>query len=233
MKTYKHIFFDLDHTLWDFEKNSTETLAEIYRAFCLKEEGIPTFEDFLEIYIPVNTELWGRYREGKVTKQELRTTRFKQTLQTFSIEKEQLAEEIGRYYIEHSPRKTNVFPGVYELLGYLGKKYALHIITNGFEEVQFTKMEHSKLDVHFSQVITSEKAGYKKPSPEIFLHAFELTNSGPEEAIMVGDSYEADIVGAKSVGMDQVFFNTKKEVIHENYQVTHEIHQLSDLKYIL
>ena len=155
---YKHIFFDLDHTLWDFNKNSSETLEELFELYSLKELGIHAFEDFIKMYRKVNDEKWDLYRKGEINKQELRATRFHDTLLSFEIDHPELAAQIDHDYIQKSPHKTNLFPHTHDVLKYLSKKYVLHIITNGFSEVQVIKMSASGLHTYFRYKITSEEA---------------------------------------------------------------------------
>ncbi|MCT4625178.1 MAG: YjjG family noncanonical pyrimidine nucleotidase [Schleiferiaceae bacterium] len=230
-KAYKHIFFDLDHTLWDFDKNSEETLEELFEVYSLKELGIEAFEDFLKTYRRVNDQMWDQYRKKEITKAELRATRFYNTLLEFEIDHPELASTIDADYISKSPYKTHVFPHTHEILEYLAEKYELHIITNGFSEVQDIKMEHSKLKSHFKHKITSEMVGVTKPDPKIFTHALRLAGSHRNEALMIGDNLAVDVIGARNVGIDQVYFNPDRKP-HE-VKVTHEIQNLIELKNFL
>ncbi len=227
MKKYKHLFFDLDHTLWDFARNSKETLYDAYLSFELEKLGI-IWEQFIHEYWVINDALWDDYRKGRVTKLELRYNRFTFTLKHFGIDNKALAHQIADFYVEHSPQKPNVFPNTHETLNYLKNKYKMHIITNGFEEVQFIKLEKSNLAQYFEEVITSENAGQKKPHPTIFDFALNLTGAKKEESLMIGDNLEADILGAQQFGIDQVYFNPEKA--SHQVSVTHEI---SDLKQLI
>jgi putative hydrolase of the HAD superfamily len=231
MKKYKHIFFDLDRTLWDFEKNAREAYTEIYQKFKLRELGIPSIEDFVKSYLHHNEILWALYRDGKIEKVYLKARRFELTLQDFGIDNPQLAEKIGEAYVTISPRKTNLFPHAHEVLVYLKEKYPLHIITNGFEEVQDSKLKNSKLGHYFQHVITSEAAGCKKPTSCIFDFALETVGTSAEESIMIGDDFEVDIIGATENGMDAVFFNPEK--VSHNGGATFVIEDLIELKKIL
>jgi putative hydrolase of the HAD superfamily len=230
-KTYKHIFFDLDHTLWDFNRNSEETLEELFEIYSLQELGIHAFADFLKTYRTVNEEKWDLYRKNRITKDELRATRFHDTLLTFEIDHPELAQKIDEEYISKSPYKTHVFPHAHEVLDYLAEKYELHIITNGFSEVQDVKLEHSKLKTYFRHKITSESIGVNKPDPKIFTHALRLANAKRTESIMIGDNLAVDIIGARNIGMDQVFFNPGQTPHH--VKITHEITSLIQLKEFL
>ena len=228
---YSAIFFDLDHTLWDFETNSTQTLQEIVSKFNLLEMGLPSADEFISSYQEINERMWEEYRKGKLDRVILRNTRFHKALIEFGIDKYPLSLEMGEYYLRESPLKKNLFPHALETLSYLKQKYDLHIITNGFNEVQFVKLEHSELAPFFTHVITSEAANSKKPEAAIFDYAMRIANAKPENSLMIGDSLEQDIAGARNYGIDQVFFNPNK--IKHAEQVSYEIYALHELKTIL
>jgi putative hydrolase of the HAD superfamily len=231
MKTYQHIFFDLDHTLWDFDTNAKETLEELYLQHNLKTRNVPDAASFINTYKEINEACWALYRRNEMTKDVLRTIRFRKTLEHFGTKDETLSDRIGDDYVAACPLKTNVIPGTYELLDYLKGKYPLHIITNGFEEIQDIKMRESRLTHYFQHRITSEQVGHKKPDARVFTHALEVTGAQLSESLMIGDSLEADVLGAKAFGMDQVYFNP--ESVTHNETVTHEISELIELKSIL
>ncbi|MCG3166496.1 MAG: Pyrimidine 5'-nucleotidase YjjG [Bacteroidia bacterium] len=230
-KTYRHIFFDLDRTLWDFDRNSRETLEEIFVHQKLTEEGIPSFEIFYKIYHEINAHYWENYRLGNLDKETLRYIRFYDTLTRFGIDNKGLAIRIGNDYVDHSPRKTSLLPGTLEILEYLQGKYTLHIITNGFEEVQHIKMHSSGIAHYFEHIITSERAGHKKPTPEIFRYALKLAGAKRNESIMIGDHLEIDCVGARQTGIDAVYFNPGK--IPHGEKIKYEITSLEELKNFL
>lgn len=227
---YKTVFFDLDHTLWDFKTNSTEVLKELFTETHLHKRGID-FDHFCMVYNQVNDNKWALYREGKIDKYQLRKERFMDTLLHFHIDESHLGEYFESQYVERSPQKTALMPGAVEVVEYLSSKYTLAIITNGFTAVQLTKLRSSGLDKYFQIVITSEMAKANKPEAKIFVTALKYTNSRRQEAIMVGDHPEADISGARNVGMDQIWYNQagKKAGISPTY----EIAQLSELLNIL
>lgn len=228
---FKTIFFDLDHTLWDFETNSTQTLLEIVEKFHLLEGGLASANQFISRYQQINDQMWDDYRKGMVDRTTLRNTRFHKALLEFNIDNYELSLEMGEYYLRESPLKKNLFPHAIETLRYLKEKYELNIITNGFNEVQFIKLEHSGLAPYFTHVITSEAANSKKPEPSIFEYATQLANSQSHESVMIGDSLEQDIIGARNYGMTQIFFNPAK--IKHDEKVTYEISSLDELKEIL
>lgn len=208
----KHVFFDLDHTLWDFEKNSGLAFQKVFTSY-----NIPLdLNDFLKVYKPINARYWKLYREEKVTKEHLRYRRLKDVFDTlkFSIS-DDLINLIAIKYIDFLPEFNHLFDGTFELLDYLKKKYQLHIITNGFEEIQSKKMDASKLSPYFNQVITSESVGVKKPNPRVFLHALEVAKANKEEAIMIGDNLEADIQGALDVGLQAIHCNFDEQTVKD------------------
>ncbi|HSH50530.1 MAG TPA: YjjG family noncanonical pyrimidine nucleotidase, partial [Bacteroidales bacterium] len=178
-----------------------------------------------------NERLWKIYRDGKIKKSVLIFKRFALTLEEFGVKDEGLAKIIGQDYIKISPTKKRIFPGTYETLEYLKNKYNLYIITNGFNEVQFTKLKNSKLDKYFIKIFTSENAGVQKPNAKIFEHALKSVNARKKESVMIGDDLDIDIIGAKKFGLDQVYFNPQEKKHSED--ITHEISSLKELQNIL
>jgi putative hydrolase of the HAD superfamily len=205
---YKHLFFDLDHTLWDFEANARATLSHLYEDLQLEKRGVHDFDLFYRNYIVHNDKLWERYRKGFVRQEELRIKRMWLTLLDFKIADEKLANEMNIRFLDLLPTRTILFPYAKEILDYLaGKNYALHLITNGFEKTQHSKLEYSGLSSYFKEVITSEGSNSLKPNKEIFEFAFAKANALPEQSIMIGDTIEVDILGAANAGIDQVHVN--------------------------
>ena len=213
MQNIQHVFFDLDHTLWDFEKNSDLTFQKIFKLNDLSVD----LHSFLEVYRPLNFKLWKLYREEKVTKSELRYGRLKNTFDAIDFPiSDTLIYLIADQYIEHLADFNHLFDGAIEILDYLNQKYTLHIITNGFEEIQTKKMINSKIYHYFEKVITSESVGVKKPNPKVFKHALEIANANIDQAIMIGDSIEADINGALGVGMKAIHCNFDTSLVPNN-----------------
>ncbi|MBW6478457.1 MAG: YjjG family noncanonical pyrimidine nucleotidase [Bacteroidales bacterium] len=209
MSPYKHLFFDLDRTLWDFDLNNRETFLEMCEFFKLEEKGIKDSELFYNLYQKINLALWDAYKTGAITKERLNFSRFFHSLNLYNIADNELATQMGAWYIRESPLKTHLYPGTLETLEKLFPKYQMHIVTNGFEEVQFTKIENSGLNKYFQSIITSEMAGYKKPDKRFFEYAFRETGAKPEDSIIIGDDPEADILGAHQIGMDQIWVKHK------------------------
>jgi putative hydrolase of the HAD superfamily len=228
---HKHIFFDLDRTLWDFAANSQSTLEELFSTFNLKSKGIQNADVFIRIYKAHNEKLWELYRVGKISQIDLRRERFQRTLADFGLKDFTLAEAIGEQYISICPTKNQLYPFAIEALDYLSQKYKIHIITNGFHKVQHLKLKHANLTKYFDAIITSEKAGVMKPNPKIFEFALETANAKSSESVYVGDDLEVDILGCQNCKMDGIYFNPDKR--EHSKKVTFEITCLSQLMEIL
>jgi YjjG family noncanonical pyrimidine nucleotidase len=231
MPTYKTIFFDLDHTLWDYETNSKETLQELYDAYQLQQKGITTFTAFHQTFNKVNEELWYLYDRNLIGSEVIREERFKKILAPFRLHDAALMADLSHDYLYNCPRKGALLSGSLEVLDYLSEKYALSLITNGFEEIQNMKLASAKIAHYFHHIITSQKAGHKKPAREIFDYALGLHSHGSQHAIMIGDNLLTDIAGAKNAAVDTVFLNPKNQPHTE--VVTHEISNLSELHSLL
>lgn len=228
MFKFRHItdiFFDLDHTLWDFEKNSALAFYNVFE----KHQIDINLVSFLDVYEAINLHYWKLYREEKITKQELRrgrlTDAFAKMGLSFHLD---LIDGLAASYIDLLPLNNHLFPGTVELLEYLKPKYNLHIITNGFEEVQTKKLANSNIARFFCTVTNSELAGVKKPNPKIFEYALKTAKTYPEKSVMIGDSLEADILGAEAVGMHTLFFNAKNEPNLNRFSV-HKLHEIKTL----
>jgi putative hydrolase of the HAD superfamily len=228
---YKHIFFDLDHTLWDFDANAKATLQQLHIDLKLVDKGVHDFDMFHKNYLQHNEKLWARYRNGYIRQEELRLKRMWLTLLDFRITDEALARQLSELFLQLLPARSILFPDTREVLQYLtGKQYHLHLITNGFEATQHSKLKNSQLDIYFREVITSEGSNSLKPQKEIFEYALEKTGASVNESIMIGDSLEVDILGAMNVGMDQVHvnFNNAAQDLTPTYTVT-TLKQLEDI----
>jgi putative hydrolase of the HAD superfamily len=229
---YKDLFFDLDHTLWDFETNSKETIQELYTTHRLADLGIVDFDGFYSTYSAHNRRLWDRYTKGFIKQEELRWKRVYLSLLDFKVANEPLAKEMSQAYLEILPNKKHLFPYTIEILDYLKEKdYKMHLITNGFESVQFKKIKNSGLQDYFIEVITSEASNSLKPQKEIFEYALKYANASVEKSIMIGDNEFADIQGGINMGMDTVFVNHIQAIptIPATYTITH----LKELETIL
>ena len=231
MENYKCIFFDLDHTLWDYESNSRDTLLELYEQFRLEEKGVLSSNDFLIQFKRVNMELWDLYDSGKIESEVIRKERFKQVLEAFDAYEPSLSEDISHVYLHTCPTKNKLMPAALETVEYLAGKYSLTIVTNGFEDIQHTKLKSMNLNRYFDHVITSQRAGAKKPSREIFDFALSTNAITAQQAIMVGDNLKTDIAGARNASIDTVFYNPESS--HHAEVVKHEISALEQLSQFL
>ncbi len=223
----KHLFFDLDHTLWDFETNSKKAYEYIF-----KDNNITVnINDFVSIYEPINHHYWKLYREEKVTQKELKYARLKETFDLLKYNiTDELILKLANEYLQNLSKYNTLFEGAIELLNYLKPKYKLHIITNGFHEIQDKKLSKSKIDHFFDEVITSESVHVKKPNPKIFFHALKKANAYTYESVMIGDNLEADIYGAKNIGIQTIYCN----FIDNNKPInTITVNKLEDIKQYL
>ena len=229
---YKHLFFDLDHTLWDFDTNAKETLTELYALFQLEEKLVSPFDHFYKTYLHHNAILWDSYHKGLITTDDLKWKRMYRTLLEFKIGDEKLSREMSAKFLEILPTKKILFEHTTEILEYLLKKnYQLHLLTNGFEKTQWSKLNNSNLAKYFTHVITSELSNCIKPSKEIFDFAINRSGALLHESIMIGDNLDADIQGAINAGMDSIFVNHLK--IETMVKPTYTIYHLKELEDIL
>ena len=212
----KHIFFDLDHTLWDFDKNSTLTFDKIFK---LHNDNVD-IKSFLNVY-------WRLYRNEEIEKENLRYGRLKDSFDELSFKiDDELIYLLSEEYIVHLTTFNHLFEGTIEILEYLQSKYELHIITNGFDEAQYKKMRSSQITHYFKTVTNAELAGVKKPNPIIFDYALKAAKAKPNESIMIGDSLEADVLGALNVGYDAIFFNYRNDEVEPHIKQVKELSQL-------
>lgn len=229
---YKHLFFDLDHTLWDFDANAKATLQQLHIDLKLVDRGVQDFDQFHRNYLAHNEKLWARYRNGYIKQEELRLKRMWLTLLDFKIADEALARQLSELFLQLLPTRNILFPDTIEVLNYLRDKgYSMHLITNGFEKTQHGKLQHSGLKGYFGQVVTSESSNSLKPQREIFEYALTKTGASIDSSIMIGDSMEVDIAGARNAGMDQVHVNYNDDV--QEFIPTYTIRHLKELKKFL
>lgn len=228
MQGKRDIFFDLDHTIWDFDKNAEETLKELYADYQFDRLGIRSAEIFIETYTRNNHRLWAMYHNGLINKSELRAARFADTFVELGVDPKLFPLAFEEDYLRICPQKTNLFPHAHETLGYLSEKYTLHVISNGFKEASETKLNNSKLKPYFKSVVISEIIGIHKPHPDIFHYAVSNAQTAIPHSVMIGDSLEADVRGAKNVGMDSIFFNPRQQEVPED--IDRSISSLGELR---
>ncbi|WP_026452580.1 YjjG family noncanonical pyrimidine nucleotidase [Aequorivita capsosiphonis] len=219
------VFFDLDHTLWDFDRNSGLAFQRVFQNHKIKL----SLSQFLREYEPINLAYWKQYREERITKEELRRGRLSETFDVLKMKYSlEIIDALADSYIDELSGDNHLFVGTFEILDYLSERYQLHIITNGFKEVQHLKLRNSGIKNYFRSVTTSEEVGLKKPHPSVFNAALKKASVAPEKSIMIGDSFEADIVGANNAGMHTLFFNYRKEKVSPPFTSVNELLQIKE-----
>jgi putative hydrolase of the HAD superfamily len=231
MPAYRHLFFDLDHTLWDFDRCSGETLEELFHEHRMDALGVACADAFVSTFRTINRDLWNQYGAGQITQQQLRDTRFALVFNQLGLPETDIHSALTEQYMQRCSRKPHLRPYAREVLDHLRDKYVLHILTNGFDDVQFIKMQSSGITDYFTHIITAEKAGCYKPNARIFDYALQRAGARLHHSLMIGDSLEADVVGARNAGMDHVFYNC--DGLSHSETPTYEIACLSELLKIL
>ncbi len=221
----KHIFFDLDDTIWDFEKNSERILSELFEEKDLKNKLQNDFYTYFTAYKKKNGELWQLYNSKKITKDELRKRRFHETFLQFGYDDFDLSWFISESYLQRSPYGKELKKGAIELLETLQKNYKLHLITNGFKEIQHIKLKQCDLGKYFDLIIISEEIGHNKPNIEIFRAAETQGKTTQKECLMIGDNFDTDIQGAKNAGWQTIWYNPQKS----KRGATTQVHCLTEI----
>ena len=226
MNKYRYLLFDLDHTLWDFNRNSKAALKELFLELNLREY-FADFEQFMDEYHKINAALWDQYGRGRVSKSFVKYERFIRTLGNAGCGNDDLGRHMADEYVRISPCKTFLIDGAMEVLQALAGRYKMYIITNGFVEVQYKKIKFSGLSPFFNRIFISEEIGYQKPEAGFFQFVFQNDGLKTAESLVIGDNLKTDIAGAKDYGIDTVFFNPDfaKDFIGATYQ----IHKLREL----
>jgi putative hydrolase of the HAD superfamily len=227
----KNLFIDLDDTLWDTQHNNKECLKEIYTDYEFNRY-FDSFETFYDYYMPNNLLLWKQYRNHEIDRQTLITERFRHVLRVKGIDDKEAALQLNHDFLERTTTKTRLIPGAIDLLEYLRPFYKMYILSNGFREVQFRKLVNSGLAPYFLRMILSEDAGIQKPHKKIFDFALVNTNSRRCETLMIGDSWEADIAGARNAGIRQLWFNPEG-LPANGFTPTYTVYSLAEIKDIL
>jgi putative hydrolase of the HAD superfamily len=219
MDNIKHIFFDLDNTLWDYRRNANITLVKLYQEFQIEETHGFTFKEFYPFYYESNEQLWADFRDGKVTKDELRARRFPEAFANLGLPNYENAMEFERRFVDEVTTSNYVVEGAEEVLEYLKDKYTLHILSNGFEEVTHSKINGSIVKDYIQTITTAESAGAPKPEALAFQTALDKAGAKVEESIYIGDDWIADMIGATRMGMKAIFFNP----LNENHMWIEEV----------
>ncbi|WP_461096820.1 YjjG family noncanonical pyrimidine nucleotidase [Spirosoma luteolum] len=207
MPAYKHLFFDLDHTLWDFDRNSAESITELYHTFRLADRGVATPDDFSGHFVRINRALWDDYDRNLITHGYIRENRFPMVFDALGVDGNDIHVAMNDEYLRLLPRKTHLLESARDVLDYLHGRYPMHIITNGFADIQAIKLESAGIAHYFGEVITNGVVNAKKPDPAIFRYALDLCGAEAADSLMIGDNYEADIMGGKGAGLDTLFYN--------------------------
>lgn len=228
---YRHVFFDLDHTLWDFEKNSRDTMFTLFEKMKLRDRVGCDFDPFYEVYRTHNDRLWARFRKGYISRQDLRWKRMWHTLLHFRVGDTKIANELSLAYLELLPTQRGLIADAADVVHYCAGKYDLHIITNGFETTQRQKLQYCGLATYFSHIVTSEKSNSIKPQREIFEYAQQISGASPDTCIMIGDALDIDIAGAHNAGWDAIYFNP--DAVAHNVPVKYEVRRLQAICDIL
>lgn len=231
MKIYKHLFFDLDHTLWDYDRNVSESLSELYALYGLEEMGVASFEAFFSAFEQVNYALWDQYNIGAINKEDLRGVRFSRIFEFAGLNPEMVPVTMEEDFLVRTSSKSHIFPDAKEVLEYLQKKYRLHIITNGFNESQALKIRSAGLEPYFELIVTSETTGFRKPDRRIFDHAVQHLKATSEQCLMIGDNPASDLLGASRAGIDSIYFNPYNRTCEQPY--IHAIRGLRELEQLL
>ena len=226
-KGINHLFFDLDDTLWDFETNSDLVLRQIYSEFGLEKKLGVVYSDFISQYKVTKAELWQKYSKRSITKEELRNLRFETVFQKFGYSNYNENLDVTHQYLTRAPHGKALKEGCLEVLDFLSKKYQLHIITNGFKEIQHIKLNGSELKPYFKNIIISEEHGLSKPHPEIFRLAEKMALAESHECLMIGDNHETDVMGAIQSGWKAIHYHPVKHP-DVQYQISHLL-QLKEL----
>jgi len=206
---FTHIFFDLDHTLWDYDLNARKVLNDLYQQFDLQREIVFGPERFTEVFFKTNDTLWQQYNQGNIDRDEIRTQRFRKVMAKCGAPGFEKTEAMSEYFLFNCPRQKATIADATMILDYLSKRYHLSVVTNGFDDVQCIKLEACGLDKYFSHVFTSETTGHKKPSREIFDHAVKEVNAHVSTTLMIGDNHSTDIMGARNAGITPLLYNPR------------------------
>jgi len=223
------VFFDLDHTLWDFDANSRLAFKKVLE----KNQIDLHIDDFCTIYKPINKKYWEEYSQGKKNKQEVKLGRLEDTFRNLQINTDSsFIENFAKDYLFFLKEEKNLIDGSIEILDYLKDKYKLHILTNGFIEIQESKIRNAGLTKYFDQIISSEETGKQKPHPEVFKYALNKANTYAHKSVMIGDNFKSDILGARNMGMHVIHFDMHRENEVDS-KIISKVNHLLEIKTLL
>ena len=231
MKGLKHVIFDLDHTLWDFEKNSNYVLKFLFDKYQLQNTLQTSFDQYQKRYHEITNNLWHLYDTKRIGKEELRNERIPQVFASFNHKDGGLTKKIETEYLEICPDQSHLIEGTIDILQYIAKKYTAHILTNGFKSIQHRKLKASGVSQYFKTIVTSECSGYSKPDEKAFKFLLEKISANANECIMVGDNNLSDIEGSHNIGMKSIYFNPKNQIDHT--KATYAIKNLLEIKKLI
>lgn len=204
----RHIFFDLDNTLWDHRKNARLAIQHIFNREKIGERFSLDFNEFHREYFTINENLWAQIRDGEIDKEYLRKHRFYDSFLFFEIDDAELSQGFENSFLKEILNYNELVEGTIELLEYLNAKhYTLHVLSNGFQEVTYTKCLLSGINRFFETVTSADEINIRKPQPEIFEYALKKASATATGSIIIGDDWIADIEGGLAFGMDAIFFD--------------------------
>jgi putative hydrolase of the HAD superfamily len=220
---YTHLLIDLDHTLWDFDTNCRLTIEELHNEYQLQNIGIEV-EHMYRNYLVINNKVWSDYDRDLMTKEQMRSFRFVKLLETFGVENQELATELEEKYLFRCPKKGHLLPNTLEFLDLVKKDFSIHLITNGFDDIQKEKVLFSGLGSYFENIYSSESTGYKKPNAQFFHYVLNDLNVQKQNCLVIGDNPHTDIAGANNVGLDSLWVNAQGFV--KNLKSTYYVEDL-------
>lgn len=223
---YKHLFFDIDNTLLDFNQAEEDALRMMFEAL-----GIAYHHEILTDYRRINGALWQRHETENLPIKEVLNTRFAKLFETYGQTVD--GEKMERQYRKLLEEGHDLMPNAMAILDALSD-YPLYIVTNGVKATQHKRLKLAGIHDKFEGIFISSEIGYQKPNPMFFEKAFStISNFDPKLALIIGDTLGADILGGNNVGVDTVWYNPHRKENTSEIQPTFEIHDLMALQSII
>ena len=223
---YKWLLFDLDGTLFDYDKSETVAFKKTFDDFKINYK-----EEFLSSYDSINKQLWKKFELGQIEVEKLKVERFELLLD--QIDHDVNPAEFSKNYLVNLSNCTFLLDGVEELLRELDGKFKMMLITNGLKSVQRPRLKNSTIKNYFEDIVISEEVGSAKPDSKIFDIAFsKMNNPEKTKVLMIGDSLSSDIQGGINYNLDTCWLNVKS-LNSNGLAPTYEIKNISELKNIL